>query len=130
MSTERLGRFRKALDLLSNLIRELSGEPQSSVGKSEAGTSDDSAIDSVLAKVDELSDVAKRQAEENKRLRGENKRLTAENTRLSKGVVDRNSVDVESDGRTVDAPEVSWPLDMNDEVTPERVGKANWFGDE
>jgi hypothetical protein len=120
MAKDRLNRFQKALELLSDVLKELTaagkepaagGAPDPKARK-RAGTP---GLGELVASVGELTNVVKRQQEELVSLR---------KTRATS-----NAIAVEG-GRRRESQDVSWPLDMNRPISRDTVGKSVSFFDE
>jgi len=118
MAKDRLDRFQKALELLSDVLKELTdakGPPEPTAGGAErsrrkrAGTP---GVQDVLASMGELTELMKRQQDELVTLR------------KTRAVSNALSVD---GGRRRETQDVSWPLDMNRPISRETVGKTTSF---
>lgn len=128
MAKDRLDRFQKAMALLADILKELTGgnepAPAPTAGAAEAGVRkrDGAAapapvpgLAELVAGIGELTRVVKRQEEELGRIR------------QARGV--SNAIPV--DGGRRPAPEdVSWPFDMNRPITRDKVKKEVSFFDE
>ena len=129
MAKDRLDRFQKALSLLADILRELTGanqEPaaptagvaETGVTKRDAAASQPAAVPGLtdlVSGIGELTRVVKRQEEELTRMR------------QARGV--SNAIPVEG-GRRAEHQDVSWPLDMNRPISRDKVRKEVSFFDE
>jgi chemotaxis protein histidine kinase CheA len=126
MAKDRLDRFQKAMELLAEILKELTNgkEPAPTAGAAEAGVRKrDGApapaalpgMADLIAGITELTRVVKRQEEELGRLR------------QARGVSNVIPVDA---ARRREADEVSWPLDMNRPISRDKVKKEVSFFDE
>jgi len=129
MARDRLDRFQKALSLLSDILKELTGckeQPaaptagaaEASVQKREAqaGSPEVPGLKDLVAGITELTRVVKRQEEELGRIR------------QARGI--SNAIPVDGGGRRTEPQEVSWPLDMNRPISRDKVRKEVSFFDE
>jgi hypothetical protein len=121
MAKDRLERFQKALELLAAVLKELTDEkpvPTPSAGSAEKplGKRESPDVSQLVASVQELTRVVKRQEEQL--------------IRLQKTRATSNAIPVEGTSRRREIQEVSWPLDMNRPITRDRVDKAISFYDE
>jgi len=119
MAKDRLNRFQKALELLSDVLKELTaaGKEPAAGGapdpkRKRAGAP---GLGDLVASVGELTNVVKRQQEELVSLR---------KTRATS-----NAIAVEG-GRRRENQDVSWPLDMNRPISRDTIGKSVSFFDE
>lgn len=129
MAKDRLDRFQKALSLLADILKELTGTndapPAPTAGAAEGGvTKRDAAapqpavvpgLTDLVSGIGELTRVVKRQEEELTRMR------------QARGV--SNAIPVEG-GRRAEPQDVSWPLDMNRPISRDKVRKEVSFFDE
>lgn len=122
MAKERLDRFRKALELLSSVLQELTeaketpapsaGSAEKSVAKRDASP----AMHELFASVQDLTRIVQRQEEQL--------------VRLQKTRATSNAIPIEGGSRRREIQEVSWPLDMNRPISRETVAKSVSFYDE
>jgi hypothetical protein len=120
MAKDRLERFQKALELLAAVLKELTAERQSPTPSDGSaakplGKRESQDLGGVVASVDELTRVVKRQEEQL--------------VRLQKTRATSNAIPVEG-GIRREIQEVSWPLDMNRPITRDHIDKAVSFYDE
>jgi hypothetical protein len=121
MAKDRLERFQKALELLAAVLKELTEEkarPTQNAGSAEKplGKRGSPDVGALVASVQELTRVVKRQEEQL--------------VRLQKTRATSNAIPVEGGSRRREIQDVSWPLDMNRPITRDRVDKAISFYDE
>jgi hypothetical protein len=129
MARDRLDRFQKALSLLSDILKELTGSKEQSTapsagaaeagvqkGEAAGGSPEVSGLKDLVAGISELTRVVKRQEEELARVR------------QARGV--SNAIPVDGGGRRAEPQEVSWPLDMNRPISRDKVRKEVSFFDE
>jgi hypothetical protein len=129
MAKDRLDRFQKALSLLADILKELTGTidapPAPTAGAAETGVTKRAAaapqpasvpgLADLVTGIGELTRVVKRQEEELSRMR------------QARGV--SNAIPVEG-GRRAEPQDVSWPLDMNRPISRDKVRKEVSFFDE
>jgi hypothetical protein len=129
MAKDRLDRFQKALSLLADILKELTGTidapPAPTAGAAETGVTKRAAaapqpaavpgLTDLVTGIGELTRVVKRQEEELSRMR------------QARGV--SNAIPVEG-GRRAEPQDVSWPLDMNRPISRDKVRKEVSFFDE
>jgi hypothetical protein len=129
MAKDRLDRFQKALSLLADILKELTGTidapPAPTAGAAETGVTKREAaapqpaavpgLTDLVTGIGELTRVVKRQEEELSRMR------------QARGV--SNAIPVEG-GRRAEPQDVSWPLDMNRPISRDKVRKEVSFFDE
>jgi len=123
MAKDRLDRFQKALTLLSEVLKELTDAKAAAAptaGSAESGVRKHDAaavpgLGELVAGIDELTRVVKRQEEELGRIR------------KTRGV--SNAIPVDG-SRRPEPQEVAWPLDMNRPISRDSVAKAVSFYDE
>jgi hypothetical protein len=129
MARDRLDRFQKALSLLSDILKELTGNKEQpaapTAGAAEAGVQKREAqagspevpgLTELVAGIGELTRVVKRQEDDLARIR------------QARGI--SNAIPVDGGGRRAEPQEVSWPLDMNRPISRDKVRKEVSFFDE
>jgi hypothetical protein len=120
MAKDRLDRFQKALEMLAHVLKELTEAKQPAGAGSPGADKTQKArgapgLESLVASIDELTTLVKRQQDE---LAGQRR------TRATS-----NAISVDG-GRRRDSQDVAWPLDMNRPISRDSVSKAVSFFDD
>ena len=122
MAKDRLDRFQKAISLLSDILKELTGSqdvPSPSAGGAESGVTKRAepipGITELISGITEISRVVKAQGVE----------LSA----IRKARGDSNALMVDGAGRREEPQDVSWPIDMNRPISKDTVRKNASFFD-